>query len=401
MSFKECLHISEDKQTMTEVTVELANPGIKLTVDIEPQGNESDHTKATDTELTLGLDTAAKETTATQGDDKVEMDEGSRDNSNTQLLPSAADDAAKTNRFSDSFTTPPLVDANTEQDDTKKEDEGEDEIVAVKERAVDVPDGEDDKDNLLPDNDKKSKDGTMRRSGEKTKNTWEEFTPSATAKPKSRLKSFEADAGELCADDAANSSQWTALDDTERPDDDLSPGEGGDVPFRRFKSERVEKHRAARIIETLNTRRLSNTSLDLESRNAAASGAATTQATAESLRAPLNAGRGWDVYLKQDRRVAGSKTKWLPVNITLKDSAMVIRRSISPEIASGKLEDNEMLKEVYLHHNNTVSKSKLKQYDRNTKIHQIKLQVIRYAFNALYCINGNQGFQPIVCLVCM
>ena len=376
---------------MAEVTVELTNPGIKLAVDIEPQGKETGRSEVTDTEVTVGVDTATIDNTITQGDDKLEMDEASRDNSNTQLLPSSADDTTKTNRFSDSFTDPPLV-AATDQDNAKKEEEGEDEIIVVKERAVDVPDGEDDQDNLLPDNGKKSKDGTMRRSGEKTKNTWEEFTPSATAKPKNRLKSFEADAGGLCADDAANSGQWTALDDTERPDDDLSPGEGGDVPFRRFKSERVEKHRAARIIETLNTRRLSNTSLDLESRNANASGAAAPQATAESLRAPLNVGRGWDVYLKQDRRVAGSRTKWLPVNISLKDSAVVIRRSTSPEIASGKLEDNEMLKEVYLHHNNTVSKSKLKQYDRNTKIHQIKLQVIRYTFNVLCCINGDQGF---------
>ena len=384
---------------MAEVTVELASPGIKLAVDIEPQAKESDRSEVTDTEVTLGVDTAATEITVSQSDDKLEMDEASRDNSNTQLLPDAADDATKTNRFSDSFTDPPLVAATTDQDDAKKEEE--DEIVVVKERAVDVPDGEDDEDNLLPDNGKKSKDGTMRRIGEKTKNTWEEFTPAATAKPKNRLKSFEADAGGLCADDAANSGQWTALDDTERPDDDLSPGEGGDVPFRRFKSERVEKHRAARIIETLNTRRLSNTSLDLESRNANTSGAAAPQATAESLRAPLNVGRGWDVYLKQDRRVAGSRTKWLPVNISLKDSAVVIRRSTSPEIASGKLEDNEMIKEVYLHHNNTVSKSKLKQYDRNTKIHQIKLQVIKYTFNALCCINGVQGFQSVVCLVSM
>lgn len=367
---------------MTEVTAEVANAGIQLTVDVEPQDNENNHSKVANEKLTLQVDTAANEATVEQREDKVEMEDNSRDNSNTQLLPSAAEDAAKRNRFSDSFTTPPLVDA-TDNDDTKEEDR-EEEIVVVKERAVDVPDGEGEKDKLLSDNGKKTKDGTMRRSGEKTKNTWEEFTPSATAKPRNRLKSFEADAGGLCADDAANSSQWTALDDTERPDDDLSPGEGGDVPFRRFKSERVEKHRAARIIETLNTRRLSNTSLDLESRNANAGGAAAPQTTAESLRAPLNAGRGWDVYLKLDKRVPGSRTKWLPVNITLKDSTVVIRRSTSPEIASGKLEDNELIKEVYLHHNNTVSKSKLKHYDRNTKIHQIKLQVMKYSL--MFCV---------------
>ena len=62
-----------------------------------------------------------------------------------------------------------------------------------------------------------------------------------------------------------------------------------------------------------------------------------------------------------------------------------------------KLEDNRMIKECSF--NNTVSKSKLKLYDRNTKIHLIKLQVIRYTFNSLCYINGNEGFQPFVCLV--
>lgn len=345
---------------MSEVTAEVTNAGVQLTVDVEPHANSNSH-------FGPEVDTAAVETTMEQQEDKKENE----DNSNTQLLPSTGEDTAKTNRFSDCFTTPPLID--TDKDDTKDE---EDEIVTVKEKAVDVPDADGEKEKLLADNSKKSKDGTMRRSGEKTKNTWEEFTPSA--KPKGRIKSFESDTGGLCADDAANSSQWTALDDTERPDDDLSPAEGGDVPFRRFKSERVEKHRAARIIETLNTRRLSNTSLDLESRSANTSGAA-LQATTESLRAPLNAGRGWDIYLKLEKRVPGTRTKWLPVNITVKDSTVVIRRSTSPEIASGKLEDNELIKEVYLHHNNTVSKPKLKHYDRNTKIHQIKLQVITYS----------------------
>ena len=62
-----------------------------------------------------------------------------------------------------------------------------------------------------------------------------------------------------------------------------------------------------------------------------------------------------------------------------------------------KLEDNRMIKECSS--NNTVSKSNLKLYDRNTKIHQIKLQVIRYTFKSLRCIIGNQGFQLIVCLL--
>ena len=365
---------------MTEVNNEVVNTGIQqVTVEIEPQanGSENHHSESADPEVTIDVEVSQKEEKMEQSEDKTEAAEI---NSNTQLLPNAADDASKTNRFSDSFTTPPIVDA-TENGNVKEAEDGEEEdkIVVVKERAVDVPDGDGDKDKLLTDSSKKTKDGTMRRSGEKTKNTWEEFTPTPSAKPKDlrRLKSFESDTGGLCADDAANCSEWTALDDdTVRPDEDLSPGDGGDVPFRRFKSERVEKHRAARIIETLNTRRLSNTSLDLESRNANTSGASASIKNADSLRAPLSVGRGWDVYLKLDKRIPGNRTKWQPVNITIKDSSVVIRRSTSPEIASGKLEDNELIKEVYLHHNNTVSKSKLKHYDRNTKIHQIKLQVI-------------------------
>ena len=389
---------------MTEVSTEVASTGVQLTVDIEPQVNENDHSEPANPEVTLDVDSAAKEATMEQQEDKGDASVPETEiNSKTQLLPNGAEDAAKTNRFSDSFTTPPLVDT-TDNGETKQAENEEDEIVAVKERAVDVPDVDGDKDKLLADNSKKSKDGTMRRSGEKTKNTWEEFTPATTAKPKERLKSFESETGGLCADDAANSSQWTALDDAAQPDEDLSPGDGGDVPFRRFKSERVEKHRAARIIETLNTRRLSNTSLDLESRNANASGAAAPLKTADSLRAPLNAGRGWDVYLKLDKRIPGSRTKWQPVNITIKDSAVIIRRSTSPEIASGKLEDNELIKEVYLNHNNTVSKSKLKHYDRNTKIHQIKLQVMKYmcCYNVFVLLISSMPFKPLYCYgICM
>lgn len=378
---------------MSEVNNEAANTEVQLTVDIEPHANENDHSEPVNPEVTLDVDPPAKEASMEQ-QAEASMPEAEI-NSKTKLLPSAADDTVKTNRFSDSFTTPPLVVDATDNGETKQVENEEEEIVAVKERAVDVPDVDGDKDKLLADNAKKTKDGTMRRSGEKTKNTWEEFTPTTTAKPKGRLKSFESDTGGLCADDAANCSQWTALDDAERPDDDLSPADGGDVPFRRFKSERVEKHRAARIIETLNTRRLSNTSLDLESRSANASGAAAPSKTADSLRAPLNAGRGWDVYLKLDKRIPGSRTKWQPVNITIKDSAVIIRRSTSPEIASGKLEDNELIKEVYLHHNNTVSKSKLKHYDRNTKIHQIKLQVIKSVL--LQCISNAFYYYGMCC----
>jgi len=348
---------------MSEIVVEQPpKAGVELTVEIE--AHAADQTAQAELDIKVETETSEQKEDSSEevADDNMEL---------------KVDDPVKTNRFSDSFINPPedVIDAAAAAE-TKQDEE---EITVVKERAVDVGDGDGDKDKLLSDGTKKTKDGTLRRSGEKSKNTWEEFTPTSKP-PKTRLKSMDSDPGGICADDPTTSGQWTALDDSERPgddDDELQQSESGDVPFRRFKSERVEKHRAARIIETLNTRRLSNTSLDLESRTTnAASG--TTQQGAEGLLAPLNAGRAWDVYLKLDRKIPGTRTKWLPVSISVKDSAVIIKRSTAPEIASGKLEDNELVKEVYLHHNNTVSKPKLKHYDRNTKIHQIKLQVRLY-----------------------
>ena len=341
---------------MEIVTEQPPSAGVEFTVDIETHA--ADESAQADFEVKV-------ETETTEQKENISKEVA---NNSMELK---VDDPAKTNRFSDSFTSPPLD--VTDAAETKQEEE---EITVVKERAVDVPDADGEKDKLLSDGSKKTRDGTLRRSGEKSKNTWEEFTPTSKP-PKSRLKSLDSDPGIVCADDPTTSGQWTALNDSERPEDDddeLLQSEGGDVPFRRFKSERVEKHRAARIIETLNTRRLSNTSLDLESRTTnAATGS--SQQGAEGLLAPLNAGRAWDVYLKFDKKIPGTRTKWLPVSVSVKDSAVIIKRSTAPEIASGKLEDNELVKEVYLHHNNTVSKPKLKHYDRNTKIHQIKLQV--------------------------
>jgi len=343
---------------MSEIDTEQPpNVGLELTVDIETHA--ADESARTEVQVKVEAESTEQ---------KKNTNEEVADNS----MELKADDPAKTNRFSDSFISPPL-----DVTDAAEKKQDNEEITVVKERAVDVPDVDGEKDKLLADGTKKTKDGTLRRSGEKSKNTWEEFTPTSKP-PKSRLKSLDSDPGIVCADDPTTTGQWTALDDSERPDDDdddeLQQSEGGDVPFRRFKSERVEKHRAARIIETLNTRRLSNTSLDLESRTTNAA-AGSSQQGAEGLLAPLNAGRAWDVYLKLDKKIPGTRTKWLPVSVSVKDSAMIIKRSTSPEIASGKLEDNELVKEVYLHHSNTVSKPKLKHYDRNTKIHQIKLQV--------------------------
>ena len=72
------------------------------------------------------------------------------------------------------------------------------------------------------------------------------------------------------------------------------------------------------------------------------------------------------------------RTKWLPVNISVKDGVLVIKRSTPPSmpISSSTVvpPDTPPLHEFRLHHNHMTTPPQLRPYDRKTKLHQIKLR---------------------------
>ena len=75
------------------------------------------------------------------------------------------------------------------------------------------------------------------------------------------------------------------------------------------------------------------------------------------------------------------RTKWLPVNISVNDGVLVIKRSTPPSmpISSSTVvpPDTPPLHEFRLHHNHMVTPPQLRPYDRKTKLHQIKLRQTR------------------------
>lgn len=72
------------------------------------------------------------------------------------------------------------------------------------------------------------------------------------------------------------------------------------------------------------------------------------------------------------------RTKWLPVNISVKDGVLVIKRSAPPSMpissATAVPPDTPPLHEFRLHHNHLVTPPQLRPYNRKTKLHQIKLR---------------------------
>ena len=73
------------------------------------------------------------------------------------------------------------------------------------------------------------------------------------------------------------------------------------------------------------------------------------------------------------------RSKWLPVNICVRDGILVIKRSAPPTMPAISSEtvvrpDAPPLHEIKLLHNHTLTLPSSRAFDKKTKIHQIKLQ---------------------------
>lgn len=75
------------------------------------------------------------------------------------------------------------------------------------------------------------------------------------------------------------------------------------------------------------------------------------------------------------------RTKWMPVNMQVKDGLLVIKRSSLPSMplssATALPPDAPPLHEIRLSHNHTLTPPVSRAYDRKTKVHQIKLRQTR------------------------
>ena len=188
-----------------------------------------------------------------------------------------------------------------------------------------------------------------------------------------KTKSAEdLDPGLYCGvDSETNQSEWTALGDTIKQSKQLEEEPLDDaelLPFRRTQSMRADTHRAVRIVDALKQqRRLSNTSLDRERTRK-------PFANEDDLTRKLKIDRQWDIYLKLSKRIPGTKTKWLPVSVFIKDGVLTIKKSAIPS-PNRKLDVTPaVVEDIVLQHNHRMTGPVPRHYDRQNKLHQIKIQ---------------------------
>lgn len=201
---------------------------------------------------------------------------------------------------------------------------------------------------------------------------WESFDDSTIDEHKSRLDDLEASLGPRCGVDiTTNQPEWTALHDTLSKPSSTHTRRADDesLPFRRTKSLRADTHLAVRVVDSLRQqRRLSNTSLDRDLQR--------TQVNEDDLTRKFKIGRQWDIYLKMNRRIPGTKTKWLQVRASIKDGVFMMKKNAIP---SGRKRTaiSAGVEEMILQHNHQVTPPVPRSYDRRTKLHQMKIQQTR------------------------
>ena len=136
---------------------------------------------------------------------------------------------------------------------------------------------------------------------------WERFDDSGESLSKkltSAAASSTEESGAVCAADAlVSDSRWTALDDSHHLNDDEERSwDDGNLPFRKVQSMRATTNRKIQIVDALRQRRLSNSSLDREP------GKSLSQFKNEDeLTRKFKVERDWQVYVKMDKRVPGTK----------------------------------------------------------------------------------------------
>ena len=137
---------------------------------------------------------------------------------------------------------------------------------------------------------------------------WEKFDDGDTRNISHKLSgaanSSGDDHGAVCAADAlVSDSGWTALDDARHFDDlEQVSYEDQNLPFRKVQSMRATTNRKVQIVDALRQRRLSNSSLDRDPGKSV-----TLFKDEDELTRKFKVQREWQVYVKMDKRVPGTK----------------------------------------------------------------------------------------------
>ncbi len=242
----------------------------------------------------------------------------------------------------------------------------------------------------------------------KTAEKWERFEEQSAAVSakmvQKRLSPARDERGAVCAADAVVSAQWTALGDSRHDYMEETYDTDHNLPFRKTQSMRATTHRKVQIVDALRQRRLSNSSLDRYPQ-----GQSAQFENEDEITRKFNVVRDWQVFVKMDRRVKGTRTKWLPVNVSIKDGVLLIKRSTPPSMPSissstAVAPDALPLHEIRLLHNHVMTPPISRRYDRKTKLHQIKLRQShlheRRTFKRWLFVDHVQSMRTIVKIGC-
>lgn len=202
---------------------------------------------------------------------------------------------------------------------------------------------------------------------------WEKFEEPVSKAVQKKLPLTRDDHGTVCAADAmVGDSRWMALDDS-RQDFFVESQDAESLPFRKTQSMRATTNRKVQIVDALRQRRLSNSSLDR-----VPLGGQGQFENEDELTRRFTVEREWQVFVKMDKRVPGTRTKWLPVNVSVKDGVLIIKRNHPPSMPLSSSTaipfDSPPLHEIRLHHNHVITNPIPRSYDRKSKVHQIKLR---------------------------
>ena len=204
---------------------------------------------------------------------------------------------------------------------------------------------------------------------------WEQFD---------ELPSIEQEGtqGAVCANDAffGDGSQWKALksEESKPPSSSLAASDQGQgssaAAFRKTQSMRATTNRRIQIVDSLRQRRLSISSLDREPRASSKD----QFSNEDDLTRQFTLGRQWHVFVKQRKRVPGTRTKWHPALVTIRDGLLTVKAGASQtsraSVSSDNVPEMTVLYEVNLCHSHLMTRPVSRAYDRRSKLHQVKLQ---------------------------